>query len=255
VVTTGNIVKMSKSKKNVIDPQDLIDAYGADTVRMFCLFAAPPEKGLEWSDQGVEGVSRFLGRVWRLVTDNLTEIRAVANYDGKVTIQGKMSDLNRKTHQTIKKVTNDIETRFHFNTAISATMELINEITQFVKTKDKKDDLAWSVIREATEATVILLSPVVPHITEELWHLLGNNANLLDVAWPEYRESALKAQTRLIVVQVNGKVRSKIEVPASHDKDKIEAEALADERVQKFIEGKKIKKVIVVQQKLVNVVV
>jgi leucyl-tRNA synthetase len=254
-ITTGNIVKMSKSKKNVIDPQGLINAYGADTVRMFCLFAAPPEKGLEWSDQGVEGVSRFLGRVWRLVTDNLTEITAVANYDGKVPLQGKMSDLYRKTHQTIKKVTNDIETRFHFNTAISAVMELVNEITQFVNSNDKKDDPAWSVIREAVEATVVLLSPVVPHITEELWHLLGHNGNLLDVPWPGYREDALKAQTRLIVLQVNGKVRSKIEVPASHDEKQIEAEALADERLQKFIEGKPIRKVIVVQKKLVNVVV
>ena len=254
-VITGNIVKMSKSKKNVIDPQDLIDDYGADTVRMFCLFAAPPEKGLEWSDQGVEGVFRFLGRVWRLVVDHHEELLAVPIYDAKSDLQGKMTDLHRKTHQTIKKVTQDIETRFHFNTAISAVMELVNEITQFMNSKDEKDVLGWSVIREGIEATVIMLSPVVPHITEELWHLLGHDTSLLNVAWPGYLENALKVQTRLIVLQVNGKVRSKIELPASLDEKQIETEALADERVQRFIEGKPIKKVIVVQKKLVNIVV
>jgi len=246
---------MSKSKKNVIDPQDLIDDYGADTVRMFCLFAAPPEKGLEWSDQGVEGVFRFLGRVWRLVVDHHEELLAVPIYDAKSDLQGKMTDLHRKTHQTIKKVTQDIETRFHFNTAISAVMELVNEITQFMNSKDEKDVLGWSVIREGIEATVIMLSPVVPHITEELWHLLGHDTSLLNVAWPGYLENALKVQTRLIVLQVNGKVRSKIELPASLDEKQIETEALADERVQRFIEGKPIKKVIVVQKKLVNIVV
>ena len=253
-VATGNTVKMSKSKKNVVDPQDLIDRYGADTVRMFCLFAAPPEKGLEWSDQGVEGVFRFLNRVWRFVTDHLTEITGVSSYDGNESLEDKTRELYRKTHQTIKKVTDDIETRFHFNTAIAAVMELVNVLTQFANSVGEKDDVAWSVVREGVEAAVVLLSPVVPHITEELWQLLGHDKNLPEFAWPGYREDALEAQTRLVVLQVNGKVRSRIEVPAFYNEKQIEAEALADERVQRFIEGKAVKKVIVVKNKLVNVV-
>jgi len=254
-VATGNTVKMSKSKKNVVDPQDLIDRYGADTVRMFCLFAAPPEKGLEWSDQSVEGVFRFLNRVWRFVTDHLTEITGVSSYDGNESLEGQTRELYRKTHQTIKKVTDDIETRFHFNTAIAAVMELVNVLTQFANSEGEKDDVAWSVVREGVEAAVVLLSPVVPHITEELWQLLGHDKNLLEFAWPGYREDALEVQTRLVVLQVNGKVRSRIEVPAFYNEKQIEAEALADERVQRFIEGKAVKKVIVVKKKLVNVVV
>ncbi|MBW1850842.1 MAG: leucine--tRNA ligase [Deltaproteobacteria bacterium] len=254
-VATGNTVKMSKSKKNVVDPQDLIDRYGADTVRMFCLFAAPPEKGLEWSDQSVEGVFRFLNRVWRFVTDHLTEITGVSSYDGNESLEGQTRELYRKTHQTIKKVTDDIETRFHFNTAIAAVMELVNVLTQFANSEGEKDDVAWSVVREGVEAAVVLLSPVVPHITEELWQLLGHDKNLLEFAWPGYREDALEVQTRLVVLQVNGKVRSRIEVPAFYNEKQIEAEALADERVQRFIEGKAVKKVIVVKKKLVNIVV
>jgi len=254
-VITGNTVKMSKSKKNVIDPQDLIDQYGADTVRMFCLFAAPPEKGLEWSAQGVVGVSKFLGKVWRLVVENLTEITGVPSYEGEASLEGPARGLHRKTHLTIKKVTNDIETRFHFNTAISAVMELVNEITQFVNINEDKNDIAWSVIREALEATVVLLSPVVPHITEELWHIMGRDENLLSIPWPTYLENALEEQTRLVVVQVNGKVRNRIEVPASYDEKQIEVNALGDERIQRFIDGKPVKKVIVVKKKLVNVVV
>ncbi len=254
-VITGNTVKMSKSKKNVIDPQDLINTYGADTVRMFCLFAAPPEKGLEWSDQGVEGVSRFLNRVWRLVNDNLNAISEVKSYEGGGDLKGKIADLHRKTHQTIKKVTNDIETRFHFNTAISAVMELVNEISQFVNSKDEKDELAWSIFREGIEATVVLLSPVVPHITEKLWNIMGHEGNLVNASWPGHREDALKVQTRLVILQVNGKVRNKLEVDSALDEKQIEEKALADERVLKFIDGKTIKKVIVVQKKLVNVVV
>ncbi len=254
-VITGNTVKMSKSKKNVIDPQELIDRYGADTVRMFCLFAAPPEKGLEWSDQGVEGVSRFLNRVWRLVDDHLDHLRGISSYDRKGAIDGTVRELYRKTHQTIKKVTSDIDTRFHFNTAISAVMELVNEASQFVNRKGEKDAVAWSVFRQSVEATIVLLAPVVPHITEELWSMLGNEQNLMHVPWPEYREDALEAESMIIVLQVNGKVRSKIEVPADYDKNQLEAEALADERIQKFLEGKPVKKVIVVPNKLVNVVV
>lgn len=254
-VSIGNTVKMSKSKKNVVDPEDLIGQYGADTVRMFCLFASPPEKDLEWSDQGVEGSYRFLNRVWRLIVDHLDNLTRVSTYEGTGLLSPQLKALNRKTHQTIKKVTSDIEDRFHFNTAIAAVMELVNEINQFLNNEGEKDDIAWSVVREAAEAAVILLSPVVPHISEELWRLLGHDQSLLTIPWPNYREEALEVEKRLVVLQVNGKVRSRIEVPASSTEKEIEAEALADERVQHFIKEKPIKKVIVVQKKLVNVVV
>ena len=254
-VILGNTVKMSKSKRNVVDPEGLLNRYGADTVRMFCLFASPPEKDLEWNDQGVEGSYRFLNRVWRLVVDHFDEVIKVPAHDGKEPLAGQLRDLHRKTHLTIKKVTDDIENRFHFNTAISAIMELVNEINQFLSQEGKKGSLSWSVVREAIETTVVLLSPVVPHITEELWNMLGHDETLLKLPWPAYRPEALEAETKLVVVQVNGKVRSRIEVPTSYGEEEIKAEALSDERVQRFVNGKSIKKVIVVQKKLVNVVV
>ncbi|MBN1277298.1 MAG: leucine--tRNA ligase [Deltaproteobacteria bacterium] len=254
-VITGSTVKMSKSKRNVVDPQDLIDQYGADTVRMFCLFASPPEKSLEWSDQGVEGSFRFLNRVWRLILDCLDDLKKVSSYDGKIELADPLKSLHRKTHQTIKKVTNDIEDRFHFNTAISAVMELVNETNQFINSNGKKDDTAWSVIREAVEATVILLSPVVPHITEELWQVLGYKDSLLKVEWPHYREESLHEEERLVVIQVNGKVRSKIVVPSSLNEKEIEILALEDERIKQVIGDKAVAKVIVVQKKLANIVV
>ena len=254
-VTDGNIVKMSKSKKNVVDPQELIDRYGADTVRMFCLFASPPDKDLEWSEQGVEGSHRFLQRVWRLVLDHLEDLKKVSVHDGKTELEEPLKSVHRKTHETIKKVTSDIENRFHFNTAISAVMELVNETNQFLNNDEKKDVTAWSVVRKSIETTIILLSPVVPHITEELWRMMGYEGLLLEVPWPDYDEDALKTETRLIILQVNGKVRSRIEISVSSSEKEIEALALADEKVQRHVKGKPVKRVIVVQKKLVNVVV
>jgi leucyl-tRNA synthetase len=251
----GNIVKMSKSKKNVVDPQELIDRYGADTVRMFCLFASPPDKDLEWSEQGVEGSHRFLQRVWRLVSDNLEKLKKAKAHDGKAELEESLKSVHRKTHETIKKVTSDIENRFHFNTAISAVMELVNETNQFLNSHEKMNATAWSVVRKAIEITVLLLSPVVPHITDELWQMLGHDGVLLNVPWPDYDEDALKTEKKLIILQVNGKVRSRMEVSASSSDKELETLALADEKVQRHIKGKPIKRVIVVQKKLVNVVV
>jgi leucyl-tRNA synthetase len=254
-VKTGNILKMSKSKKNVVDPTELVEQYGADTVRMFCLFASPPERDLEWSDQGVEGAHRFLNRVWRLLSDNIDKISNVPVYPGSPPLAGALKDLHRKTHETIKKVTDDIEDRFHFNTAISAVMELVNDVYRYLNSTQENNDQAWSVIREAVEISVALLSPVVPHITEEMWRMLGQQDCLLNAEWPAFREDALEVERRLVVLQVNGKLRSRIEVPASFNRKQIEAAALEDERLKHFIGGRKIRKVIVVQQKLVNVVV
>jgi leucyl-tRNA synthetase len=254
-VITGQTLKMSKSKKNVVDPEDLINRYGADTVRVFCLFASPPERDLEWSDQGVEGSYRFLSRVWRLITEHLEDISRVASFDGKGDLPVPFRDLHRKTHQTIEKVTRDIEDRFHFNTAISAVMELVNEVNRFFGSDRDMGDLAWSLVREAVEATVLLLSPVAPHITEECWRMLGHKKSLLETPWPGFQADALEVDKRLIVIQVNGKVRSRIEVPASLDQKEIETEALKDERIRSLVGEKPIKRVIVVKDKLVNVVV
>ena len=253
-IIVGNIVKMSKSKKNVVDPEELIKGYGADTVRMFCLFTSPPDKDLEWNDRGVDGSSRFLSRIWRLVDDNLESILQVRPFSGNEELSGSLESLHRKTHATIKKVTEDIDKRFHFNTGISAVMELVNEIYKCLNEDIEKGDMAWSVVRKAVETAIVLLSPVVPHITEELWQRLGNEGLLLDIPWPVYDDQALEAETRLVVLQINGKVRSKIEVPASFNGEEIEAAALANERIRHFVQEKPIKKVIVVQKKLVNIV-
>jgi leucyl-tRNA synthetase len=254
-IVTGNILKMSKSKKNVVDPQDLIDQYGADTVRMFCLFASPPERDLEWSEQGVDGAYRFLSRVWRLVTDHFREIGESPVYEPGDDLDPEWKALHRKTHETIKRVTRDIEDRFHFNTAIAAVMELVNDVNRLLSADRQKDKVLWSVVREAVETIITLLSPVVPHIADELWGMTGHPECLLEVPWPAFRPEALEVETQVIVVQVNGKVRSRIELPVSSSEEEIQTRALADERVVKFIEGKPLKKVIVVQRKLVNVVV
>jgi leucyl-tRNA synthetase len=248
-VISGRNEKMSKSKKNVIDPDGLIKRYGADTARLFTLFAAPPEKDLEWNDQGVEGCFRFLNRVWRLVYDNLATIDEVAGIDaGKLTPAAK--DLRRLVHRTIKKVTEDIDGSFHFNTAIAAVMELVNGISV---APDK--EATPEVLREAIESVVRLMAPFVPHICEELWQELGYEDSLEECGWPVWDEDALLADTLLIVVQVNGKVRGKVTVPADADKDAVEAAALADTNVIRFIEGKIVRKVIVVPGRLVNIVV
>jgi len=254
-VITGNILKMSKSKKNVVDPEDLIQRYGADTVRMFCLFASPPERDLEWNDQGVEGSFRFLHRVWRVVDDNVDSLKRVVPYSGGETLSGGLKDLHRRTHQTIKKVSADIEDRFHFNTAISAIMELVNELNRVITDEENRNALGWAVIREAVEAVIILLSPVAPHIADELWSRLGKKGNLLSVPWPRYEEEALEVDTKLVVIQVNGKVRGRIEVPAFWSDKEIEGEALKNGRVTSFIGGQPIKRVIVVRNKLVNIVI
>jgi leucyl-tRNA synthetase len=254
-IITGSTVKMSKSKKNVIDPQEMVDQFGADTVRMFCLFASPPERDLEWSEQGVEGSSRFLNRVWRLVMENLEDILAVSAYNAARELEEPYKGLHRKTHQTIQKVTADIEDRFHFNTAISAVMELVNDISRIIGEAEDREALSWDVIREAIETTIVLLSPVVPHITDELWNQMGHEECLLNVEWLSPRKDALVVDTLTIVLQVNGKLRNRIEVPADSSKEDLEKAALSDEKVGKFISDKPIKKVIVVPKKLVNVVV
>ena len=245
-VELGRTEKMSKSKKNVVDPNQLIDQYGADTARLFSLFAAPPEKDLEWNEQGVEGCFRFLNRVWRVVVENLELI------DGAVvpaTNSGEAKELRRKTHQTIKKVSEDVDGRFHFNTAIAAVMELVNAIYSFKSRQENP-----GVLREALETVVSLLNPFVPHICEELWLLMGHQQGVESSGWPVCDESALVSEEITMVVQVNGKVRGKITVAVAADAASIEAEALSEPNVQRFIEGKQLRKVVVVPGRLINIV-
>jgi leucyl-tRNA synthetase len=253
-VMVGRVEKMSKSKKNVIDPNILLDKYGADTTRFFCLFAAPPERDLEWSEQGVEGGFRFLNRVWRLAAVVMDGIKDVQPYEGDLDgLDDTLRELYRKTHQTIKRVTRDIEDRFHFNTAISAVMELFNTMSALDMQKHHGEQL--SVMRFAMESLTLLLSPIVPHFSEELWKALGHRSSVLLAPWPQYREGALQEDELLIVVQVNGKLRSRFQVATDTAEKTIKERALTDERVQKFIGGKVIRKVIVVKNKLVNIVV
>jgi len=242
--------KMSKSKGNTVDPQELISQYGADTVRLFTMFAAPPEQSLEWSDSGVEGGNRFLKRVWKMVNTHLA-----AGTPGELKVdelEGAQQDLRRKTHATIAKVTDDYGRRQTFNTAIAAVMELINEVN---KLADRSTPLGLAVEREALEAATQLLAPIVPHISHSLWGLLGYSNAIIDQPWPQVDESALKQSTIEMVVQVNGKVRARLAVDADADKDSIEKAALADENVLRFTEDKTVRKVIVVPGKLINIVV
>ncbi len=258
LLTQGMVIKdgakMSKSKGNVVDPDEMIETYGADTVRLFCLFAAPPEKDLEWSDQGVEGASRFLSRIWRLVADHEGPLQAVESYRDGAGLSKPLADLHRKTHQTIKKVTEDIGDRFHFNTAIAAVMELVNQMYQVLELPSR-DGPFWPVMKAAVEAMILLVSPIVPHIAEELWQALGHSGSVVKAPWPKWSEAALQAEEVLIVVQVNGKLRSRITVSAEATREQVEQAALKDARTQDFIAGKTIKKIVVVPDKLVNIVV
>ena len=253
-VVIGKTEKMSKSLKNVVDPDYLIDTYGADTVRVFCLFASPPEKDLEWSDQGVEGGFRFLNRIWRIIADYLDDIQEVKPFDGKQPLEGEIKALRRKTHQTIRKVTADIEERFHFNTAISSVMELVNALYQAPR-PPKEDETGLAVIRETVEAVIVLLAPIVPHVTEELWAMIGGKGPLLDAAWPDFDHAVASEERITIVLQINGKVRSRITVAADEDEETIKALSLAEERIMGLTSGKKIVKVVYVPKKLVNIVV
>ena len=253
LLTQGMVLKdgakMSKNKGNTVDPQELIEKYGADTVRLFMMFAAPPEQSLEWSDDGVQGSYRFLKRFWHAVVEH-----AAGGPVGKLdpaTLTDAQKALRRKTHQTIAKIGDDIGRRSSFNTAVAATMELLNAVNRF------EDDSAAgrAVEHEALEAVVLMLSPMTPHICHALWKELGHETALIDRRWPAFDEAALELDMIELVVQVNGKLRGRVAVPADAGKDDIEELAIADENVQRFIDGKAIRKVIVVPGRLVNVVV
>ena len=251
-VVIGGVEKMSKSKNNGVDPQQIIDAYGADTARLFMMFASPPEQSLEWSDAGVEGAHRFLRRLWRTVYEFVQNGGSgVSKFSGsQETLSGSLKDLRFKLHSTIAKVTDDYDRRQQFNTAIAAVMELLN---QYDKT-DTSGEHGQAVAREVLEAVVLLLSPIVPHICETLWRELAGG-NLWQQSWPAVDNAALVQTEIEMMVQVNGKLRDKIQIAADADEAAVKAAALATAGAQKFMEGKEPKKIVVVPKRLVNIVV
>lgn len=252
LLTQGMVLKdgakMSKSKGNVVAPSEIIKEYGVDTARLFVLFAAPPERDLEWSDQGVEGCFRFLNRVYRLVY----ELADIAKSDLSLEELSKEDKAMRYTiNNTLKKVTEDLNEKFGFNTAISSLMELINEMYKY-KELDNRNE---AVIKEGIETIVTILSPFAPHIGEELWTIIGKSGSIFDISWPKYDDSALVKDEVEIVVQINGKVRGKLSVATNISREDMEKLAIEDEKIKSLVEGKNIVKVIAVPKKLVNIVV
>jgi leucyl-tRNA synthetase len=248
-VESGGVVTMSKSKLNGVDPQALVQEFGADTARLFIMFASPPEQTLEWSEEGVQGAFRFLKRLWKAVHEHVSA-GASPPLDTRALTEAQRT-LRRQTHQTLAKVTDDIGRRRTFNTAVAAVMELMNAVARFAQ--GAPGDRA--VVHEALEIAVLALSPIVPHVTHALWRELGHERAIIDEPWPAVDPRALERAAIDIVVQVNGRLRSRITVPADADETTVRAAALADAHVKKFVGDKAVKKVIVVPDKLVNVVV
>jgi leucyl-tRNA synthetase len=253
LLTQGMVLKdgskMSKSKGNTVDPQGLIDQYGADTVRLFTMFAAPPEQSLEWADSGVEGASRFLKRLWKTAHAHVGTGPAAALQVS--TLSDAQRALRRSVHATLAKVSDDIGRRYTFNTAIAANMELMNELQRFEDTSGQ----GRAVLQEALEAVVLMLSPIVPHITHALWHALGHAGAVVDCAWPAVDAAALVQDSIDLVVQVNGKVRGRVSVAADADREAVQASVMAEDNVLRHIGDKPVKKFILVPGKLVNIVV
>ena len=273
LLTQGMVLKdghvMSKSKGNVVDPDEMIDKYGADALRLYVTFVAPPEKEIEWSDAGIEGSWRFLSRVWRLA-DSLRETIGGEGIPSPSTLDLNENEraLRRKTHETIKRVTGDVDPRVHLNTAISAMMELVNEIYAFcsaskcVAVGAEPEEVGAvaqpstvAVLKEAVEALVRMLSPFAPHMAEELWESLGHSGGVVAAGWPAFDEAVAKAEEIVVPVQINGKLRARLTVPADSSEDRLRERALSDPQVVPHLQGKEVKKVVVARGKLVSIVV
>jgi leucyl-tRNA synthetase len=276
LLTQGMVLKdgqvMSKSKGNVVDPDDMIQQYGADALRLYVMFVAPPEKEIEWTDAGLEGSWRFLARVWRLV-DQLAETIGGEGIPvpGEVELNEAERALRRKTHETIKRVTLDLDPRVHLNTAVSAMMELVNELYAFcartetlrvgrdteqaetIGTVERAGTVA--VLKEAIEALVRMISPFTPHMAEELWEMLGHPGGIVAAGWPEFDEAVARAEEVVVPVQVNGKLRGRLTVPADTPEDRLRELALADPQVARHIEGKTVRKVVFAGGRLISIVV
>jgi leucyl-tRNA synthetase len=255
LLTQGMVIKdgakMSKSLGNVVDPDDMIKIYGADTVRLFMLFAAPVQKDLDWSEKGVEGAFRFLNRLWRLIHESMPHIEGLEGSSPETeNLSGDAKELLTKVHKTIKKVTDDLE-RFQFNTAIAAVMELLNGTSRF----KPQSDADKVVLKESIESMARLLYPMAPHVAEELWENLGYRESLVDKPWPQWNKELISSAAITVVVQINGKVRSQIAMDPDSDQEQMKEAAFSDEKIINFLSGKEPRKVIVVPKKLVNIVI
>jgi leucyl-tRNA synthetase len=274
LLTQGMVLKdgqvMSKSKGNVVDPDTMIDRFGADALRLYVMFVAPPEKEIEWTDAGLEGSFRFLARVWRLV-DQLADTIGGEGIPapGELKLDGAERALRRRTHESIKRITFDLDPRAHLNTAVSGLMELVNDLYAFCGRpgcgligRDPDPDAVGStvrsetvaVVKEAVEALVLMIAPFAPHMAEELWERLGHAGGLQAAGWPQHDEAVARAEQIVVPVQVNGKVRSRLTVPASTSEQELRELALADPQVAKHLDGRTVKKVVVVNGRLVSVV-
>ena len=247
----GEVAKMSKSKANVVDPETVVQKYGADTVRLYILFAAPPERDFEWIESGIEGAHRFLNRLWDFVIRNLETFKGIESKPNPNGLSKEGKELRRKVHQTIKKFAEEMEKNYQFNTAIASVMELLNVAEDF-KPQTEEDKKA---LKEAAETMVKLLYPITPHICEELWEKLGHASRLYNEPYPSYDEDALKVEEVEIPVQINGKVRAKIVIPFGASQEEVLKIAKENPQVVKYLEGKELKKVIYVPNKLLNLVV
>ncbi|MFN3467448.1 MAG: class I tRNA ligase family protein, partial [Candidatus Brocadiales bacterium] len=257
-----NGAKMSKSRGNVVSPEDIIKKYGADTLRLYILFIGPPEKDAEWSDRAVVGSYRFLNRLWQKVTEEAERLRNLPRTRIEPTqLSGEARDIYRATHLTIKKVSEDIDTSWHFNTAIASVMELFNQVERFKpvavvsEANVTEDILSMQVLRHSLESITLLLAPFVPHLCEELWQVLGNEPSLFRHPWPGYDPEAIQAEEVELVIQVNGKVRGRLVIPVDLKEEDIKARALEEEGVKKYLDGKKVVNIILVPRRLVNIVV
>ncbi len=259
--TQGMVCKdgaaMSKSKGNVVTPGNIFNQYGVDSTRLMILFAGPPELDMEWSEKGIEGAYRFLNRVWRIVHQyrKLFQEESLSNKIVENPVDKEFKKLERKAHQTIKKVTEDIEERFHFNTAISAIMELVNELYSLKVKLTQINESEKAILKTAIEITIKLLGPIVPHFCEELWHEIGNERSIYFESWPQFNSQLIKEEQLLIIVQINGKLRDKIEVPADSSDEMIRKAVLELPKIKKWIKGKNIDKIINIPGKLINIVI
>jgi leucyl-tRNA synthetase len=256
LLTQGMVLKdgakMSKSKGNTVDPADMIKKYGADTVRLFILFAAPPTQDLEWSDSGLEGSYRFVNKVYRLVEGYLADLQTHKIAKLKIkNLNKEQKQIRQKVHQTLAKITDDIKRRHAFNTAIAAMMELTNTLKKFQQT----DEQSMALRLESLNIILRTLSPITPHLCHHLWHQLGHKTAIINEAWPTVDNKALEQDEVQIVIQVNGKLRTKLTLSINMDKSEVERRALTDKNIVKFTDGKTVVKVIVVPNKLVNIVV
>jgi len=248
-VNIGAIEKMSKSKNNGVDPKHLVDRYGADTVRLFSMFASPPDQSLEWSDSGVEGAFRFLRRLWFMSTGHITAGPAEALNIGELNAAQKT--IRRHVHDTIAKVSDDIGRRQTFNTAIAAVMELTNHLGRF----EDRSPQGRAVLDEAWRAVVRLMTPITPHVCEVLWEMLGEQGSVINASWPQVDESARVRDQITLVVQVNGKLRARIEMVPGSDEETAMAGAMAEQNVTRHTDGKEVRKVIYIPDRLLNIVV